>query len=168
MISLVQQIRCQSVGHWKWKLLSRVWLCDPMDCSLPGWNSPGQNTAVGSRSLRQGIYPTEGSNPGLPHYRWILYDLSHQGNPCDILWSYCLLPSPWKTEHFLLVEGCLLRFPRLHWQCSGHPMHPSESWEHLSRYRLHWIWGLQYKKILSILYIFISEKPWPLWIWVST
>ena len=44
------------------------------------WNSPGQNTRVGSLSLLQGIFPTNGSNPGLQHYRWILYQLSHKGN----------------------------------------------------------------------------------------
>ena len=37
------------------------------------WNSPGQNTGVGSLSLLQGIFPTQGSNPGLPHCRQILY-----------------------------------------------------------------------------------------------
>ena len=31
------------------------------------WNYPGQNTGVGSCSLLQGIFPTQGSNPGLPH-----------------------------------------------------------------------------------------------------
>ena len=41
------------------------------------WNSPGQNTAVGSLSLLQGISPTQGSNPSLPHCRWILYQQSH-------------------------------------------------------------------------------------------
>ena len=45
------------------------------------WNSPGQNTGVGSHSLLQGIVPTQGSNPGLLHCRRILYQLSHQGNP---------------------------------------------------------------------------------------
>ena len=34
------------------------------------WNSPGQNPGAGSRSLLQGIFPTQGSNPGLPHCRW--------------------------------------------------------------------------------------------------
>ena len=43
------------------------------------WNSPGQNTGVGSLSLLQGIFPTQGSNPGLPHCRQILYQLSHKG-----------------------------------------------------------------------------------------
>ena len=42
------------------------------------WNSPGQNTGVGSLSLLQGISPTQGSNPGLPHCRRILYQLSHK------------------------------------------------------------------------------------------
>ena len=37
------------------------------------WNSPGQNTGVGSLSLLQGIFPTQGLNPGLPCCRWILY-----------------------------------------------------------------------------------------------
>ena len=46
------------------------------------WNSPGQNTGVGSLSLLQGIFPTQGSNPGLPHCRWTRYQLSHRGSPC--------------------------------------------------------------------------------------
>ena len=45
------------------------------------WNSPGQNTGVGSLSFLQGIFPTQGSNPGLSHCRQILYQLSHQGSP---------------------------------------------------------------------------------------
>ena len=36
------------------------------------WNSPGQNIGVRSLSLLQGIFPTQGSNPGSPHCRWIL------------------------------------------------------------------------------------------------
>ena len=46
-------------------------LCSP-------WNSPGQNTGVGSHSLLQGIFPTQGSNPGLLHHRQILHQLSHK------------------------------------------------------------------------------------------
>ena len=42
------------------------------------WNSPGQNTGVGSLSLFQGIFPTQGLNPDLPHCRRILYQLSHR------------------------------------------------------------------------------------------
>ena len=47
------------------------------------WNSPGKNTAVGSHSLLQGIFPTQGLNPGLLHCRQILYPLSNQGSPYD-------------------------------------------------------------------------------------
>ena len=36
---------------------------------------------MGSCSLLQGIFPTQGLNPGLPHCRWVLYYLSHQGSP---------------------------------------------------------------------------------------
>src|SRR5574340_1223802 len=49
--------------------------------SLPA-EPPGKpkNTEVGSLSLLQGIFPTQGSNPGLLHCRWILYQLSYQGS----------------------------------------------------------------------------------------
>ena len=50
------------------------------------WNSPGQNTVVGSCSLLQGIFPTQGSNPGLLHCRQILYQLSYQGSPRVLEW----------------------------------------------------------------------------------
>ena len=50
-------------------------------------NSPGQSTGVGSCSLLQGIFPTHGSNPGLLHCRWILYQLSHKGSPIDSWWN---------------------------------------------------------------------------------
>ena len=53
---------------------SVVSLCDPMDCTV-------QNTGVGSHSLFQGIFSSQESNPGLPHCRWILYQLSLQGSP---------------------------------------------------------------------------------------
>ena len=50
------------------------------------WNSPGQNTAVGSLSFLQGIFPIQGSNPGLPHFRRILYQLSLKGSPRILEW----------------------------------------------------------------------------------
>ena len=50
------------------------------------WNSPGQNTGIGSRSLLQGIFPTQGLNWGLLHCSWILYQLSHKGNPRILEW----------------------------------------------------------------------------------
>ena len=44
-------------------------------------NSPGQNTGVVAIPLLQGIFPTQRLNPGVPHWRRILYQLSHQGSP---------------------------------------------------------------------------------------
>ena len=88
----------QSVGHkwvtftfntkWKWKVKvaqSCSTLCNHMDCISP-WNSPCQNTRVGSLYLLQGIFPTQGSYPGLPHCRRILYQLSHKGSPRILEW----------------------------------------------------------------------------------
>ena len=72
-----------------------------------GLNSLGQNTGVGSFSLLQGIFPTRGSNPGLPHCRGILYHLNHKGSPREdplekavaahsstLAWKI-----PWTEEH---------------------------------------------------------------------
>ena len=50
------------------------------------WSSPGQNTGVGGPSLLQGIFPIQGLNWGLPHCRWILYQLSQQGSPRILEW----------------------------------------------------------------------------------
>ena len=65
-------------------------LCDPMDCSLPDSSahgySPGKNTGVDCHYLLQGIFPTQGLNPGLPHCRQIIYHLSHQGSPKILEW----------------------------------------------------------------------------------
>ena len=60
--------------------------CDPLDCSplLSPWDSPGKNAGVGFHALLQGIFPTQGLNPSLLcllYCRWILYLLSHRGNP---------------------------------------------------------------------------------------
>ena len=44
-------------------------------------NGPGRNPGVGNLSLLQGIFPIQGSNPGVPHGGQILYHLSHQGSP---------------------------------------------------------------------------------------
>ena len=65
-------------------------LCYPMDCSPPGssvhGDSPGKNTGVGCHALLQGIVPSPGLNPGLPHCRWILYCMSHQWSPVILEW----------------------------------------------------------------------------------
>ena len=82
---------------WAFVAQSCPTLCDPMDCSPSGssvhGDSPGKNR-VGCHFLLQGIFPTQGSNPGLPHCRRILYRLSHQGSPwLCIRWSFFNFPS---------------------------------------------------------------------------
>ena len=61
-----------------------------MDCSLPGFsvhgNSPDKNIGGGCHALLQRIFPTQGSNPGLPHCRQILYSLSQQESPRILEW----------------------------------------------------------------------------------
>ena len=59
------------------------------------WNSPGQNPGVGSLSLLQGTFPTQGSNPGFPHCGRILYQLSHRGSLCR--WGFSQITS-WREE----------------------------------------------------------------------
>ena len=70
--------------------------------SLPGsfvhGDSPGKNTGVGCHALLQGIFPTQGLNPGLLHCRQILYHLSHQG-------SHCYL---WETPFLIIQEFKLM------------------------------------------------------------
>ena len=59
------------------------------------WTSPSQNTGEGSLPLLQGIFPTQGSNPGLLHCRWILHQLSHKGSPVS---AYCCLNDTIQAE----------------------------------------------------------------------
>ena len=65
-------------------------LCDPMDCSPPGFSvlgaSSARNTGIGCYALLQRIFPAQGSNPGLPHCRQILCWLNHQGSPRTLGW----------------------------------------------------------------------------------
>ena len=69
----------------KWKSFSHVLLFVTHGLYSP-WNSPGKNTRVGSLSLLQGIFPTQWSNPGLPHCRQIFYQLSHKGSSRILGW----------------------------------------------------------------------------------
>ena len=75
----VQETQVQSLG-WKDPLEKKTayeiqwcdWSSDVCSSDL------SQNTGVGSLSLLQGIFPTQGLNPGLKLCRWILYQLSHK------------------------------------------------------------------------------------------
>ena len=72
-------------AKWECKSLVRVQVFATHRLHSP-WNSPGQNTGVGSVFLLRGIFPTQGSNPGLPHSRQIPYQLSHKGSPRTLEW----------------------------------------------------------------------------------
>ena len=91
-----------------------------MDCSLPGssvhGHSPGKSTGVGCHGLLQRIFPIQGSNPGLPHCRWILYHLSHQGSPRILEWeALSLLQGNFPTQE--LNQG-LLHCKQIHYPLS--------------------------------------------------
>ena len=79
------------------------------------WNSPGQNPGVGSLSLLQGIFPTQGSNPGLPHGRWILYQLSHQGNARILEWvAYPISSRSSRPRNRTRVSCCCVNREEVH------------------------------------------------------
>ena len=71
------------------------------------WNSPRKNTGVGSHSLLQGIFPTEGLIPGLLHCRQILYQLSHQGSPSCTAWRFL---TDWT------IRGCVTCVTEIHYR----------------------------------------------------
>ena len=73
------EIHCESEGCSAVSDSTIPWTIQSMDFSRPEYG-------VGSPSLLQGIFPTQGSNPGLPHCRQILYQLSHKGSPRILEW----------------------------------------------------------------------------------
>ena len=86
------------VSHWSGFSCCRVQVAQSCLTLRPhglysSLNSPGQNTGVGSFFLLHGIFPTQGSNPGLPHCRRIPHQLSHQGSPRILVWVAYLFSS---------------------------------------------------------------------------
>ena len=81
-------VMSQIKKYWEgWKYVSCLVMLDSLRPPwttrlLSAWNSPGKNTGVGCHSLLQGIFLTQESNPGLLHWRQILYCLSHQRSVC--------------------------------------------------------------------------------------
>ena len=78
----------EKAAHWKWSQSEVAQSCptlhDPMDTRLlRPWHFLGKSTGVGCHFLLQGIFPTQGLNPGLPHYRQTLYRLTQQGSQKD-------------------------------------------------------------------------------------
>ena len=106
---------------------------------LRPWNSPGKNTGVGCHAHLQRIFPTQGSNPGLPYCRRILYHLSHQGSP--VLGYWCRTPGEGLTAQthskFSVLDGVVkplsltlcgggMRAART---CFAHPPQHGSYWE---------------------------------------
>ena len=74
-----------------WVAPSCLTLCDPVEFGQPNCSSvhgdpPGENIRVDFHALLTGIFPTQGSSPGLVHCRQIFYLLSHQGSPRILEW----------------------------------------------------------------------------------
>ena len=135
---------------WQWKSLSHVWLSTtPWTVLYSPWNSPGQNTRVGRLLLLQEIFPIQGSNPDLPHCRWILYQLNHQGSPRILEWVAYLFsggssqPRNWTRSPALQVNSL-----------------PTElSGKHLHQYICRFKWKVFLKKILfSSLSLSMQQK----------
>ena len=74
-----------ALSEVKWKSLTHVWLfATPWTTQSMDFSRP--DTGVGSLSLLPGIFPTQELNPGLPHCRQILHQLSHKGSPRILEW----------------------------------------------------------------------------------
>ena len=85
---------------------------------LRPWDSPVKNTGVGYHAFLQGIFPTQGSNPGLPHDRQILYHLSHQQSPRILVGNLSLLWFPWWLRHYLIALASTGALEKQNFHCS--------------------------------------------------
>ena len=80
--------RCTPTWRWACESESRSVVADSLrpQWLYSAWDSPGQNTGVGSLSFSKRTFATQGWNPGLPHCRQILYQLTHKGSPRILEW----------------------------------------------------------------------------------
>ena len=134
-------------GSEKWKLLSLVWLF--VDPTGP-WNSPGQNLRVGGRSLLQGIFPTQGSNPCLPHCKWILYQLSHEGTEmsaiCTVVWTFFGISFLWDWNGIFQSCG-----PRILWAKGDSLPKGNKVWlHHILLHYSEWPHNLKFMKCVFL------------------
>ena len=116
VLFIINMSKLKSNGHCA--VLSHVQFldCSPPSSSARG-DSLGKNSGVGCHALCQGIFPTQASNPGLPHCRRILYCLGYQGSPQQPLPSpkprraKLELPLPWKHSFQLWLHSfkCISR-----------------------------------------------------------
>ena len=144
-------------------------LCSPK-------NSPGQNIEVGSHSLLQGFFPTQGSNPGLRHWRQILYQQSQQGSPRILEWVtytflHWIVPTQelnWGLLHcrYILYQLSYQASPAIpmsgskakSYSLSGVALGAAyELGQQSSRCALHWRLGLQKRHTVGQR----RRLPWP-------
>ena len=96
-----EMMRC----WWVAQSCSTLW--DAMDCRPPGsfvhGDSPGKNTGIGCHALLQGIFPTQGSNPGLSQCRQILLSYEPPGRGLFMIWSYSI-PATHILENNYITE----------------------------------------------------------------
>ena len=121
-------------------------LCSP-------WNSLGQNTGVGSHSLLQGIFPSQGSNPTLPLCRWILYQLSHKGSPRILEWAAYPFSSRSSQPRNRTGVPCIAGGSFTNWACRTQCKFGSDCQKH---WCLSW-WSRFY----------VVENPSKTWFWLS-
>ena len=134
---------------------STLW--DSMGCSPPGSSDPSKKIGVGSLFLLQAIFPTQGSNPALPHCRWILYQLSHKGSPL----SHQGYPNfkNWNNNpnaywaSIMCSELCIDCFIYMHW----HLVDVSSGWtksKDLCPYGVYFLlWDIGIKQIITRIHI---------------
>ena len=95
--------------NWKWKFLSHVQLfATPWTVACQEfypWNSPGQNTGVGSLSLLHWVFPTQELNRGLLYCRWILYQLNYQVVHC-LDGPQFIDPFAYQNTSWLAIMNC--------------------------------------------------------------
>ena len=124
-------------------------------------NSPGQNTGMGSLSLLQGIFPTQGLNPGLLHCKWILYQLSHQGSPRILEWvDYPFSSRSFQPRNWTRVSCTAGRFFTT-WAMREAPV--CCIWKNLSAMQETWVQSLGWEDPLentTHFSILVWEIPW--------
>ena len=113
------------------KSLSHVWLWDVWTVAHKALLS--RDFPVGNYSLLQGIVPTQGSNPDLPHCRWILHHLSHQGSLRTLEWVAILF----YRESYWPTDGARVSHLQHWWVGSLQPGPPGKS---------SWMWQILFKE----------------------
>ena len=107
---------------------------------LHPWDFPGNSPGVDCHFLLQGIFPTQGSNPGHPHCRQTLYHLSHQGSPND--YSNALSIFKIENRDFKLCQSLLMLWQK----CYNHLLGDSAPFQHIQHVNFRFIFWAETNK----------------------